>query len=472
MKAKILLSLVGTSLVTFAFRPAMAVDLPPGLTPSGGTDTQDYNLTANSSVDGYGTFTGSFNTNSHSLTTIATAGGTLTFDGVISGSAVSPIPSLMVYGSANAVILNGANTFTGDVVLEAGTLQLGNALALGTAAGIFRVNGASTLDLNGQSIAAEAAETSATTVFRNSSATAASWGGSIDVQGSTLTFNTASGDITLSGNLTGSGGIAKSGSHVLTVSGSNAGLTSVWNLEAGTLKLGSSTAVGAGVGVSGTGATLDLNGQTVTGKPIELASANVTIANTSQDEATWTGSLVNTTNGELIFNLGDGDVVMAGSISGSGDLIKNGSAALNLTSASTTFTGDTLINDGSVNFLGESIFVIGANGVSNAISGAGTGTFDGTFAFNLTGAATAVGSSWVIVDLDVASWNGNFEVLGFTEAEANLWTRNHFGTQYEFRTTATGGELSVVPEPSTFLLAALGAGVLWFRRRTMRNSAV
>jgi hypothetical protein len=90
-------------------------------------------------------------------------------------------------------------------------------------------------------------------------------------------------------------------------------------------------------------------------------------------------------------------------------------------------------------------FIIGNDGVNNAILGDGTGTIilGGSFDFNLTGADLAVGNSWAIVD--VANLNetfgDTFSVTGFTESSAGVWA-NAAGNLVFSEST---GILTVIP---------------------------
>jgi len=449
---------------------SFSVDIPPTVTLIGTTNTNDYTLTANGGADGYGVFSGNFTAQSHTLTILSSANGTLTFDGVISGTAVSPFETLNISAANNEVILNGANTFSGDVVLQGGTLKLGNALALGSSAGVFRNNASATLDLNGQAIAAEQAQTTGTTVFRNSSAIAASWGGAISIGTGTLTFNASAGDISVGGAISSIGGAAKAGANVLTVSGNNTGLAGYWNLESGTLKFGHANAAGGGVGVTGSGTTIDLNGQTMAAKPIEILSSNTTIANSAAGGATWAGTIQTDTGKDLAVAATSGNITLSGAITGAGNLSKSGSGTLILTSTGSTYTGNTTVGGGgSVEFLGSSEFVIGASGINNSVGGTGAATFDGQFSFNLTAAGTTLGNTWNIVNVGTLTetWGGSFNIMGFSNAGGGVWTHDNFGTSYAFHQST--GQLSVVPEPSTvWLLAvpALAAVLLRVRRKT------
>lgn len=424
--------------------------------PGGGTDSNNYVLTENSQAQGNGTFSGTFNAGPYDLG-VSSLTGNLTFGGVISGTAVSPLPNLTILAGAHSVILNGANTFSGDVVLESGTLQLGDASALGTSAGAFRTAaGSATLDLNGQAVAAENAGIATGTTFTNSSSTQASWGGNISISGANLTFNTSVGNIAVSGNVSG-GGVIKTGAGVLTVSGDNLGLTAAWSVQQGTLKLGSANAVGIAVLMNGSGAAVDLNGQSV-GSQTYQALANSTILNSASATASWNGTITLGAH-DLTINTSAGDITANGALNGSGHIYKEGAEALTLTSTSTSFTGNLTINEGTVNFDGKSNFIIGASGINNAIDGTGSAVFDGTFSFDLTGAGTGIGNTWNIVAVASLneSWASNFSVFGFIHEGGGIWTRNNFGTHYQF--SQTSGQLSVVPEPSAVALVGV-AGLL------------
>lgn len=143
---------------------------------------------------------------------------------------------------------------------------------------------------------------------------------------------------------------------------------------------------------------------------------------------------------------------------------------MTLTSASSTFTGNLTVDGGTVAFDGNSNFLIGASGISNAIDGTGSAVFDGTFYFDLLGAGTGLGNTWDIVDVVALTetWQSNFSVFGFTHGGGGVWTRNNSGTHYQF--SQTSGQLSVIPEPSTLALAAVAGCLLLQVVRRRRNA--
>jgi autotransporter-associated beta strand protein len=104
-------------------------------------------------------------------------------------------------------------------------------------------------------------------------------------------------------------------------------------------------------------------------------------------------------------------------------ILKTGSGAWVLSGAN-TFTGNTTIEEGSLSLAGSGgmIFAIGANGISNKITGAGTVVIDGTFTLVLDNAVVSNGNSWTLVDAATKSFGTGFSIAGFT-ASGDTWTR-------------------------------------------------
>jgi len=273
----------------------------------------------------------------------------LTLSGVLSGS------GNLVKTGTGTVILNAANTYTGNTTLTAGILTLGNAGALSAQA--LNVNGASTLST-----------TSAMTV-----------GNDISLNGANLTVNSSSAQ-TLSGAVSGTGSLTKTGSADLTLSGANnfgGGL----NINSGKLILGNAGAVGAGTiaaGVGGTGA-------------LDTSSAQ-TLSNLVQ------------LNGNLTLT-GSNALTLAGKISGTGGLIKSGTNTLTLSGAN-DFTGNSTLGGGNLVLLNNTALGSGqltltsnstldASGLSiaNAINvGIRTLTLNNAAATTLSGALSGTGA--------------------------------------------------------------------------------
>lgn len=142
-------------------------------------------------------------------------------------------------------------------------------------------------------------------------------------------------------------------------------------------------------------------------------------------------------------------------------------------SGSNTYTGNTTISAGTLLLgnPGSMTFAVGANGVNNMITGTGFLTLQGTFVFDLTGAAIVDGNSWMLVDVGTllaATYDPSFAVSGFTES-SDVWTKVDGSNTWTFTESTGVLDLSVVPEPGSLLLVA--GGLMFFmisRRRAAR----
>ncbi|HEX4054084.1 MAG TPA: autotransporter-associated beta strand repeat-containing protein [Tepidisphaeraceae bacterium] len=206
--------------------------------------SRDANLgsaTGNGITFGGGTlqFGAAFNPSSSRAITLDAGGGTIDTqaNSVTIASAIGGVGGLSKVGSGT-LTLTGGNTSQGSTTIGAGTLQIGTGGGLG--AGGVTNNGA-------------------------------------------LAFNSTGGSISVAGNISGTGTISQSGSgSTVSLSGSNT-YTGATTINAGTLQVGNSNALGfggvvtttvAGATVNG-GGTLDLNGQTLT-KTVTLNGGTLT----------------------------------------------------------------------------------------------------------------------------------------------------------------------------------------------------
>ena len=249
--------------------------------------------------------------------------------------------------NAGTLALNAANTFTGGVAInytgisgnDKGVVRLGVAGALGTTNAVsFGAGGTGRLQLNGYNATIVGLTTDAVTpgsvIVENSNATLGA--------DSTLTVNLASGTNTYAGVLQDGGagklGLTKAGNGTLILTGSNS-LTGGNAVTGGTLQIGSG-------GTSG-----ELTGDTA-------ISASTSLVFNRSDSTTYTGG----TSG-------------AGSLTtqGGGTTILTGNAA---------HTGGTSIASGS-------ILQIGIGAATGALSGTGTITNNGTLAYNRDNTASS-----------------------------------------------------------------------------------
>ncbi len=278
--------------------------------------------------------------------------------------------------------LTGANAYTGATTVSAGTLQAGNATAFGTTAGGVSVTSGAVVDLNGQTIGAEAFTLNGTGIslggaLINSSGTAASLSGAITLGSNSSIGGTGAGVMSLTGIISGGFGVTKVGAGSVTLSGVNT-YTGVTTLSGGILRATTSVqALGTGV------ATLSLGGGTLqlandTG--LNFARNTTVTANStiSSDRLTPASPAVTHTLGTL-------------SIGGQTLSVTRGANA-------TTLFGQ--INFGAVTMTGNSVFDPQANAqlLLGAVGGAVPLTKIGAGILELNGAGSYSG----ITDIQAA----------------------------------------------------------------------
>jgi len=341
--------------------------------------------------------------------------------------------------------LNQANTFTGGVVLEGGTLNINHATALGGAAGTFRLAGATIDNTSGAAI----------TLTNNHPLTIdgnVTFTGSADLNLGTgaISFGTAGGTertftvgggatrtLTLGGAIGASAlGLTKAGDGTLSLTGANKLYTGATTITAGKL-LVPSNLLGASSGFSlGDGATLESTGgftlaanQSVTG-----TGATATITTTAGTGLITTSGTTLSTTGALAITrfsvLGTGNAftsgtVNAGTVASRGLLIGN------------TATGVFTMTGGTWNSLGTSaqpdLIGNGANGNGTLVINGGQ--YVNTLGNGITTLGNTSGSGTLTITAGSAAINNLAYNTGTSAGIVNL----DGGTLTLSRITVTGG---------------------------------
>lgn len=255
-------------------------------------------------------------------------------------------------GGADELIYNGGrfdglgyiNFGSGDDLLELNTTLDGTPeMRGGTGTDTLRLNNSGSFDLSTLDGDWDIIDMNGT-AWTLSGATASTFSSGIDLaSGGTLTLDISGGDQSIVGNIIGTGSLTKTGTDILTLTGTNtySGATIVDN---GTLQIGNG-------GTTGT-----------------LGSGDVT------------------NNSALIFKRSDG-VSYNGAISGTGTLTQEGTGTLTL-SGTNTYSGTTAVNAGTLSVNGS--IADSATTVNNGATLAGSGTVGD---LTLNGGTLAPGNS-------------------------------------------------------------------------------
>ncbi|MGC4013045.1 MAG: autotransporter-associated beta strand repeat-containing protein [Luteolibacter sp.] len=257
----------------------------------------------------------------------------------------------------------GTNTFVGPVAVNAGTLQLGTAQALGYARGITVADGA-VLDFNGKSAGAagraydltiSGSGIGGTGAVVNNSATSIIPISST-LAGSGIRNVTLAADVTLGGNAAGhfdlaNGGTITGNNHVLTKIGGNqvnlngpaTNLTSV--VQAGSLYGAYPTSFGSSVTIkSGAKAGPAFAGDFTIPATVETGG---TLDINSPLDATWSGPLTLGTSVNFSSSATTGALILPQDFNTASDITKTGAGTVRLTGTS-TLTGALTVSAGTL----------------------------------------------------------------------------------------------------------------------------
>ncbi|MGO8897425.1 MAG: autotransporter-associated beta strand repeat-containing protein, partial [Isosphaeraceae bacterium] len=428
--------------------PAPASATPGSLTLSEGflETTATFTLNANRgiSVQGLG---GGFE---------AASGTTLTYNGIVAGSGI------LESAGAGMLVFGGANTYTGETVIGAGTLQLGNVNAIPSTSDVVDV---ATLDLDGFSDTIGALSNSGTVTSSVVGAVTLTVGATND--SGTFTGVIQNGDGTVA--------LTKIGTGKETLSGANT-YSGPTTISAGTLQVGAANALSSDSDVTDN-ANLDLDGHSDiigalsgSGPITSSQSGAVTLTvGATNDSGTFSGLIQNgsgtvalTMNGTGTETLSGADTYTGATTVSAGTLLVNGSlAAGSAVSVSNggTLGGGTTTTSGTV---GGTVSDSGILSPGQSFGSTGTGILD-------TGSVTVHYGSGFDVDLNGTTAGSGYDQLNVTGAAAlgtNANTLNlsigpdfsaSVGATFVIINTTAGvsGTFSGLPEGSPIVVSGL-----------------
>ena len=425
----------GLAIDNFSFSAAAssAANLIWNLTTAGTWDTATANWTTGSGSVAYAngdnaTFSntaGGTITLSGTLTpaavTVSAASGTYTLTGATAADKISGTTSLAKSG-AGVLAVTSANDFSGGTTITAGTVQMGNATALGIGTITLDGSGATLENSSGSLLSASNALTVGTSGGTiNAGANGTTLSGAVATGG--ILTKSGAGNLTLGGTITSSAGAGFNVSAGDLTIGQASGTVKIFGNSAltGNLVLasgirfdvdGGSTISGAGkLKVASTGTLISTSsgdtGGTISSE-IALNSGSTAVTAGSWNNGVYTGSTFSTTIGatkgsttSLLNTLtvgvisGNSDVDISNSSTGGGG---GGKTILNGVS---TYTGNTTINANTPDVAGTASIVLG---VDNAIS---------TTSGLIVGTKTGVG-------LPVLDMNGKNQAVAYLADGANV----------------------------------------------------
>ena len=254
----------------------------------------------------------------------------------ISSSIVNTTLTSVTKSGAGLLTLDGNNTFTGGVAINAGTLALGNAGALNSTAGsqnavTFGASSTGTLALTGNSVVVANLSTNTatpgTTFVQNANGSSVS-NATLTVGNSTNASGTFAG-IIRDGTGGGTLALTKAGTGTLTLSGANT-YSGGTTLTAGTVVVSNATSFGASTGAVTVSGTSRIN-----------ATGGITYANDIVVNAALTMQNPNLTTSTATFS---GVLSGAGSLSLANSGTNGQQGILSFTNTANTFTGDVVLS--------------------------------------------------------------------------------------------------------------------------------
>jgi autotransporter-associated beta strand protein len=386
----------------------------------------------------------------HTYLRVASASDSLTISNAIAGS------GRFVMSGKGTLILSASNTYSGDLLVNDGVVNIQNANALGTTAGYTSVGGALQIQggitVTGETLYPGGMGMNNDGALRNISGNN-TWAGPVGVSSGRI--NSDSGTLTITGNMDLYGsGVTFGGAGTVSVSGiiKNAG-PKVFKDGSGTLTLsGVNTWVSGFTIQDGVVSIATFNNASTPG-PLGNYGGSIIMGGTATvGTISYTGATGSSTM-KFTMNAGGGNfevtnaataLTLSGNIDGSGGLTKSGSGTLILSGynqygGSTTINGGTLQIAALVNRIGSSpqlalnggaLYTVGAGSLLTLGSGSGValGSGGGTFRTDTATPLTIQG---------VVSGSGSL-----TKTDTGLLTLSGANT-FSGATTVSAGTLAI-----------------------------
>ena len=284
---------------------------------------------------------------------------------------------------AGELLLTQTNSFSGLATVSSGILGVTGTGSIANAG----------VDLSASGANFDISETTAGTTVQGLSGVA---GTSVSLGGQTLTVNVAAGNDSFAGGLNNGGlsgvnaggGLAKTGTGVLTLSGSN-GYTGATTISGGTLALSGSGSISQSSGVTiASGGTFDISGVT------NFASV--------KDVNGVAGSAINLGARTLLVNVGGNTDTFAGTMSGTGGTLEKTGIGTLVLSGNNSYSGGT-------NLLGGTLSVSSGSALGTGPLAMGTNTtlaITASATFNNNVALSILDPSFNVSAGQTAVWNG------------------------------------------------------------------
>lgn len=408
----------------------------------------------------------------------AVAGDDVVFRGVISG-----VGGLYKENENIRVVLEGANTYSGATTIQSGTVMLTNGGSL--ASSLVRIGADGVFDVRSDADVFMITE-------RNSGD-----GGRANI-GTGYTMTLVGNDVsTFHREISGGGSLVKSGNSTLTLYDTQT-YTGSTTVNSGRLTT-QGTMASKSFTINGGELRLEGNNRISTDNDVAITMAGGTLRLQSGEQTINGDVTLAADTSTISVSGGSENMTINGEIDGSGNLDKLGTGTLTLAGGG-SYTGTTtvsqgtliingdLIGDGNPASMGIFTVVSGATlGGSGSIAGSLQLANDSFFVFDLDGPLTVNGTSVFfgmadpedrfgianLVGLSSSVDNGAYTIIdGLAGIDTtflnNVGEANAFDLGDGKSAYFTTGSLvvNVVPEPSTWALLALGAGLAgWHLRR-------